>query len=377
MIFNWKYGLILLLIIGSLSAEFQYVCEVCHCDEIDQPKSVNCDGLQLTNLTNLFFNGTIEKLTLVNNSLTLHSDDEIQLLNNLTSLKYLDLSKNPLTKIPSLLFENLEYLNLEETELTTISFPQTFENSTKLQSLILSKNKITKINANDLKYFPSLKKLSLDIDQLMSIDRQTLVSAKNSIESISLRSNFLQTSEFLSNLSNLFSIDLDENHLKHFPKELLNASRLGYVSLRNNQIEIIDEFSPLFHWTKTNLSDIEVYLNSNPFDCCQSRWFVHYLSGPKNFVKDSINLTCASPKSYAGQRLIDLHADLMDCSNEPFHPSNSHWKKSTIVLLSFLIIATVIFIVIGLNLYRRGRCPFRNRSHAYEPIAGDNLPSSM
>lgn len=271
----------------------------------------------------------------------------------------------------------LEYLNFEETELKSARFPTSFENSTKLQIVLLSKNNIKQIDADDLKCLTALTKLYLDADALVSIDRNTFITHKNTLTSLSVISNSLESTEFLSHVNNLLSIDLDENHLKRFPKEIVNASQIKHVSLRNNLVEAIDESSPLFYWMKTNRSDIEVYLSSNPFDCCQSRWLIHYLSGPANLVKDAMHLTCNSPKVYAGRRLIDLRADLMNCANEPFHPSNPTWTKSTITLLTVFCIVIVLLVLIGINLYRGSVFPFRTRQQGYESIAGDDAPGAL
>lgn len=62
-----------MFLVGTCSADLRYVCEVCTCDNVDQPKRVDCNGKQLITLTNLFFNETIEQLILTNNSLELKS----------------------------------------------------------------------------------------------------------------------------------------------------------------------------------------------------------------------------------------------------------------------------------------------------------------
>ena len=52
--------------------EIRDACEVCSCDNVDHPIVVQCDSKNLTNLTNIIFNSSIETLSLFNNVLTLN-----------------------------------------------------------------------------------------------------------------------------------------------------------------------------------------------------------------------------------------------------------------------------------------------------------------
>lgn len=92
-----------------------------------------------------------------------------------------------------------------------------------------------------------------------------------------------------------------------------------------------------------------------------------------------MNLTCAFPKSYQGKRLIDIHADLMDCSNGPIYPSKTHLSTLAITFLCILGVVMFILVVFGSTLC--GRCKLRSqyqrrpRQRDYETIQGDNLLS--
>jgi hypothetical protein len=298
--------------------------------------------------------------------------DDLAIINNITSLKTLVLSNNPLATIPELTLPNLVNLELENTNLKNATFPKSYGNCTNLQSIVLSNNKLTEITSEDFKSLISLTKISIDNAELIAIEPYTFINLTKTLQSISLVSNSLKSTEFLSSLTSLLSVNLDQNKFTRLPNELLKPDLTKHFFFRDNQIEIIDELSPLFYWMKTNITDIEIYLNNNPFDCCQSRWFIRYLTGPNNLVKDSVNLTCALPKAYTGQRLIDLHADLMDCSDGPFHPPKHHLNKTAIITLSLIAVAMLILVVVGISLHRRDRLYF-GRRQAYEPIAGDNL----
>ena len=283
-----------------------------------------------------------------------------------------------MTNIPALSLVHLVQLRLENTELKSALFPKSFENCSALETIVLSNNKLITLKADDLQSLPSLTKLLLDRTHLTFIDRHALLTNNsNGLQSISLVGNELRSTEFLSNLTNLLAVNLDQNALTKLPEELNSTGHLKQISFRENLIETINESSPLFHWMKANLSGIDVYLNRNLFDCCQSRWFIHYLASPQNLVRDAFNLTCSSPKNYAGQRLIDLPADLMDCSIGPFHPSHFHFGTFVTTVLPLLGMGFVILLVVGLILRQRKKQNRGRRQQEYEPIGHDHLPASI
>ena len=298
--------------------------------------------------------------------------DDLTKINNITSLKSLVLTNNPLSTIPELSLPHLVNLQLGNTYLKTAVFPKSYENCTSLQSIVLSNNALNKLTADNLKSLSSVRKLLLDNAQLNAIEQNAFISLSKTLQSISLQSNSLKSAEFLSTMPNLLSINFDNNKFKELPKEMIVPNRIKHFFFRNNSIDTIDEFSPLSYWMKNNISDIEIYLNNNPFDCCQSRWFLHYLTTPENLVKDSSNLTCASPKHFVGQRLLDLHLDLTDCSNSPFYPSNIHLSKLVVILLCLSSVMIFIIFVVGATLYRRNKIHFRRRRD-YQSIQGENV----
>ncbi|CAF1324043.1 unnamed protein product [Adineta steineri] len=363
-------ALIVIVFTGLITGQIHNACEICTCDNLDKPITVHCDSKNLSNLTNIRFNSSIETLSFINNSLTFKSVDDLETINNITSLKSLILSNNPLSTIPEFSSSNLTNLQLENTYLKTATFPKSYENSTNLQSIVLSNNKLGKLTRENFKSLSSLTKISLDNAQLNTIDHDTFTSLSTNLQSISLVSNSLKSAEFLPTLNNLLSINFDKNKFQQLPTEIIKPTRTKHFFFRDNQINIIDELSPLYYWTKTNLTGIEIYLNNNPFDCCQLRWFIHYLTGPNNLVKDSFNLTCALPQAYTGRRLIDLHVDSMDCSTKPVYPSN----KLTIIVLCLMGIFIFILIAVGTALRRRNRNYFGRRQQ-YETIPSADIPT--
>ena len=267
---------------------------------------------------------------------------------------------------------NLTELELENTSLISAIFPKSYLNCIQLQTIILSNNKLMNLTSDDFKSLLSLKNMTIDNAELTFIELDTFVNISQHLQSMSFESNSLQSAEFLLPTTNLFSINFDKNQFKQLPIEMIKLNHTKHFCFRDNQISIINESSPLPYLINTTISDIEIYLNNNPFDCCESRWFIHYLTTSKNLIKDSINLTCALPKVYTGKRLIDLRVESMDCSTDPFHPSKAHISKLAILVACLISIVIFIFIVVGATLYRRNRVHFRNR-RGYEQIQGVNV----
>jgi len=213
-----------------------------------------------------------------------------------------------------------------------------------------------------------LKSLTLTNNPLFTIPELSLPDLVHlDLNNARLKSEIIPKSYF--NSTKLQSINFDRNKFKQLPDKLIEFSQMKSLSFRHNRISIIDEFSPFAHWLTANRTDLEFYLENNPFDCCRSRWFVHYLHDSKNLVKDSANLTCALPKRYAGRRLIDLHTELMDCSNELFYPLN----KLILFLLCLSGMMIFIVLVVVTTLYRRLNIPVqRRRRREYRSLQIDD-----
>jgi hypothetical protein len=144
----------------------------------------------------------------------------------------------------------------------------------------------------------------------------------------------------------LSSIKLDGNQFTVLPQELSTLNNIKTYFFTNNLISIIDETSPLYIWSKKNYTNIQIYLANNSFDCCQSLWFIRFLKTSSHFVADAQLLKCLKPSIYAGQQLVTLNPDKMDCGGTP--PSDSWWTVGRIVgvtvggLLTVLVLISVI-----------------------------------
>ncbi|CAF1237368.1 unnamed protein product, partial [Didymodactylos carnosus] len=297
-------------------------------------ETIYCKGAELTTLVDLEFPATVQTLSLTDSSLTFDTVADIQKIQNMTNLKFLTLSNNPLTKIPLFNHTNIQSLIINEAQINSVQFPDTYCGLSSLDKISLSSNIIETINDDDFKSLKNSKVTDLEINKnrLSKINPNAFIPLSTSLQSLSLSGNNLVSCEFLSILGQLATINLNQNQFTSLPSQLFAPHNIKSYSFIENLIETIDETSPLNAWAKQNLSNTKIYLNGNPFDCCQSLWFIRYLKRDnKQYVVDAEELNCNAPRQYAGKRLLDLNPDLMtDCTTG-----------------SKLSIANIIFIVLG------------------------------
>lgn len=288
----------------------------------------------------------------------------------MTQLKTLSLNTNPLGTIPPFNITKLQTLSLQDTSLTSAKFPDSYA-TCSVQRISLNNNKIPSITADDFTSLKNsqVKRLNIDSSAVSSID-QNAFTPLSDLQSLSLQRNLLKTASFISSVRSLASVELDGNQFTQLPQELAAPKTLRIFSFTNNSIAVIDESSPLHAWTKINVTGLKINLTNNPFDCCQSLWFIRFLSTSSQFVPDAAQLKCARPANYAGQLLIKLNPDMMACGQPS--PSQSWWTIDRIIGVSIGgILITVLAITGGIFLFRRQQ---RLRS-GYVEIDGSVDPS--
>ncbi|CAF0938878.1 unnamed protein product [Didymodactylos carnosus] len=245
--------------------------------------------------------------------------NDIEKIQNLTSLKHLTLSGNPLNTIPAFNNTNIQTLTMQRAQINSANFPKTY-NGSSLQIISLSDNNIRLIGDNDFLSLKNKKLLKLDIthNQLNKISITAFEIFSQSLQSLALSQNSLSSCEFLATLKNLASIKLDQNKFTSLPEQLLIPNNIKNYFFTQNSIKIIDQSSPLSTWIKKNLTGINIYLKDNPLDCCGSLWLIENLKNSnKRYIADANLLTCTTPIQYFGKRLIDLQPTEMNCVIQP------------------------------------------------------------
>jgi len=192
---------------------------------------------------------------------------EIQGLNKLNKLKYINLKRNNLRNINGIYhLKNLKHLDLTENRIENIEYLEVLES---LEELILSSNYIKEIENLVL---PNLKELSLDhnnIDEIKNLDNL------NNLVLLNLNHNNIKEIKSLENLENLRSLLLTDNViekisglecLRNLRELYLNLNKitriqglgelynLKVLNLSNNAIERLENLSSLMNLTKFELS---------------------------------------------------------------------------------------------------------------------------
>lgn len=177
-------------------------------------------------------------------------------INNLSNLNSITLSNNMLDgEIPSFNLPNLQYLNLSNNKLTSIS--ESAWKLDNLQSLNLANNTINGATKG-FKSFPNLEVINLSNNNLQTLSEG--FGAMPKVRTINLSDNKLESlPKNIGNMASLESLVLDNNKLTAIPETIGNCSFLNNLSATNNQLKSLPEsMADLSNLTTINLSDNEL-----------------------------------------------------------------------------------------------------------------------
>ncbi|XP_040943998.1 receptor-like protein 1 isoform X2 [Gossypium hirsutum] len=203
--------------------------------------------------------------------------DHIHGLNNLTNLKYLDLSWNNIESISNQGFQLLSRLNnLETLDLSRNSFKNSIlfhmRNLSSLKTLRLSGNQLKGRldHIQGLNNLTNLKYLDLSWNDIESISNKDGTQWRlTNLEELDLSGNLFRnnTISFPQGLSSLKSLTLYNNHLQGSldTTGLSNLTNLKKLDLSGNQIESFQTFKD--GGRKLELTHLEeLYLDGNHFN---------------------------------------------------------------------------------------------------------------
>ncbi|XP_015203532.2 toll-like receptor 9 [Lepisosteus oculatus] len=188
-------------------------------------------------------------------------DQYLHFFTDLTSLIFLDISRNQLTSFPPEALCNL---------------PKT------LESLKVNDNHLTFFPWNHLIVLRNLNYLNLSYNSLSSLPKEMI--------------NFGPILKVL---------DLSHNKINWIPEVFfLNATALRCILLNNNKLKLLSSQnlpSPLLQ----NLSHLT--LHANPFTCtCDSSWFTEFLKTTNITIPHLIDLRCEFPESQLGEHVLSM-----------------------------------------------------------------------
>lgn len=223
-------------------------------------------------------------------------------------------------------YVNLNKLNLARNKLTAIEndfFMRT--NMTNLKHLSLEKNPLNE-NANEIRFYGLEKSLNvLNLNQvgfnLFSLESlnnlenlENLKLNANSKKSISKKQTQTNNGSAKTKLSNLRSLELQNNNLNELPDYLCDLKSLNDLDLSSNSLTSLNLNCLLFKQDlSVNLKQLN--LNNNPLKCdCNLRKLKIWLM--RNYDKELLDLIrwqCSDPNDLNGRYFANLELNELNC----------------------------------------------------------------
>nr|XP_023019889.1 toll-like receptor 6 [Leptinotarsa decemlineata] len=241
--------------------------------------------------------------------------------NNMSSLKELHLSSNPIREINGTFSSSsIRFIDLSNSHLGRIR-ADIFERVTLLETLLLKNNiKLRKITINS----DSLQYIDLTDSSLENIPHSNM----NTITTLNLFGNFLRTLEnnAFSNYSSLIYLNLSSNAITDIEENCFRGlDNLKVVDLSLNKISLLSEktFLPTISLVKLDISHnyistidtiTSTSLNNLDASYCEIYSVVKYsLSNLPKLMHLSLrrNFMTSLPDGWVGDRLVDIN--LSDC----------------------------------------------------------------
>lgn len=296
--------------------------------------------LEIDHTTNIIesgsFSGLEHSLEIINVAVNRWTDTSFSHITILKNLIFIEAGFNQLIKLNIFLdgkMKNLKYLNLEMNRINEIDNSGNHIESQSLQTLNLESNPLSQVHPDSFKYLTSLKSLNLKHSSLLSFYKNTFISQKDTLESLSISSSKISGSKWetlmqlhslkqleasdcglpnipdltfqqFSNLENLF---LNQNNITNLTQQTFFGlgNSLIKLSLSGNNLTTIDKcaFEGLH---KLDLLDLEI--DENPLKCdCQMKWLYEKIN---SFRDDPRNVPLISMLQWKCHDLGIMFKDL-------------------------------------------------------------------
>ncbi len=273
-------------------------------NSIRNAKEISLNFIQIRYLEERFLDSPkLEKLSLSYNHL---ESFELEAVENLSNLKFLDLSNNFISRFLSHCdkFKSVVSLNLYNNRLTTVDSHH-FREFTNLKTLNMSKNRIVRINPNAFSKLNNLKELDLSKNFLNGYFNVSFISQAHNLKFLDLSENSFMNIKpyFLNKLQSLETLRLDHNTLRAIKKfSFYGLKKLEYLDLSSNKISIIESNSfyglSSLKRLKLNSNRLKILDNSDVFNSIDLS--VEYLNLNKNLL-----VKISAVKKF--KSLIELH----------------------------------------------------------------------
>ncbi|CAC5404697.1 unnamed protein product [Mytilus coruscus] len=189
---------------------------------------------------------------------------KLLIMNNITSLRYLDMSYYDIKCFPDIYLYNQE-IRLEFLDISGIDCELYFKKK-------------------NLPFFPVLKELYIrDAHFYRTIDKNINIFTNTpNLERLDLHSNYMFTfpSSFIRHLDHLTHLRLSENRLSHIPTAITDLPRLKSLDLKGNRIfTLFPAFTLWLDAQQVKLGNFSLKIRKNDFSCsCEHREFVRWLN---------------------------------------------------------------------------------------------------
>ncbi|XP_042359367.1 leucine-rich alpha-2-glycoprotein-like [Plectropomus leopardus] len=273
------------------------------------PRNTTLLTIQFTNITTiseLQLNATplLKGLHLYSNHLQTLSS---HLFRGVPHLETVDLTGNKLSDLPADVFSHAQLHNLVlKNNLIEKADANWLSDNSSITWLDLSGNSLTKIPAALLQKLPHLDNLDFANNRLEKISANSL-DTLTKLERLNLKNNKLSTldASIFQNTQNLGYLFLAQNKLSKLPQDLFQGlSQLKVLSLEDNQLSNIPAglLDPL-----SSLDEEGLDLSGNPWLCdgkLEYLWKWLQKNKKKAFLPETF--ICAGPQSLAGRSVISL-----------------------------------------------------------------------
>ena len=205
---------------------------------ISSLEKLSLSKMNITDIYNFFSQSqhkNLLELTLSHNRIQTIEDRTFYYL---VKLKYLDISFNYLTQLNNLDgLSSLEYLNLSHNQLRSIS-EMLFEELSLLRVLDISHNRLAHIDNTPFQTLFDLQSLFVGYNELTAL---TITTGFENLETLSVQSNKLQSMVSVGMLMKLKNLDMSDNEIAFVgPNTFSQGQSLKVVNLSHNSISVID-----------------------------------------------------------------------------------------------------------------------------------------